>query len=73
MSSMEMVDVFHITQGRTRMLAIDAAQTVGQHPMEWSYEIWTPELLERVQATVKRNSELNSVPVVGALEPEKQP
>ncbi|MET4240719.1 hypothetical protein [Bradyrhizobium sp. RT10b] len=59
--------VYHVSTGRTVMNGIDAATAVGSHPLEWSFEEWTPEVLERAKALVARNEALNSSPPVGAL------
>ena len=63
--------VYHISTGRTVMNGVDAASAVSNHPLEWSYEPWTEEVLARVQANIKREAELNNTPVVGALKTEE--
>ncbi|OSJ22153.1 hypothetical protein BSZ19_47065 [Bradyrhizobium japonicum] len=62
--------VYHRATGATVMNGVDAASAVSQHPLEWSYEPWTEEVLEQAKALVARNEALNSSPPVGALDTE---
>ncbi|WP_271569657.1 hypothetical protein [Bradyrhizobium sp. CCBAU 11386] len=59
--------VYHRATGATVMNGVDAAAAVSNHPLEWSYEPWTAETLEKAEAAVRREAELSAVPVVGAL------
>lgn len=59
--------VYNINTGATTMNAVDANAAVSNHPLEWSHEPWTSAVLEQAEATVKRETELNSTPIVGAL------
>lgn len=59
--------VYHRATGATVMNGVDAAAAVSNHPREWSYEPWTDEIVAKVEALIKREAELNAVPVVGAL------
>lgn len=66
--------VYHISTGATVMHAVDANSAVSNSPREWSLVPWTPEVVERVEARIKRQEDQNRVPVVGALrEQEDQP
>jgi len=65
-------EVFHIATGRTVMNAVDANSAVSNSPREWSLEPWSPAVVEKVEARIKRNEELNNVPVVGALKPPEE-
>lgn len=62
--------VYHRATGATEMNGVDAASAVSNHPLEWSFHEWTPEVLEQAQALVARNEALNSTPIVGALKSE---
>ncbi|WBL82302.1 hypothetical protein I3J27_18390 [Bradyrhizobium xenonodulans] len=62
--------VYHRATGATVMNGVDAASAVSNHPLEWSYEPWTDEVLARAEANMRREAELNAVPIVGALKPE---
>ncbi|MCP3370774.1 hypothetical protein [Bradyrhizobium cajani] len=59
--------VYHVSTGSTVMNGVDAAAAVSNHPLEWSYEPWTDEVLAKVRANIAREAEINHVPVVGAL------
>jgi hypothetical protein len=65
--------VYNRTTGALTMHGVDAASAVSNHPREWSYVPWTDEVVAKVEANIKRNEELNRVPVVGALEQEDKP
>jgi hypothetical protein len=62
--------VYHISSGATVMNGVDASSAVGSHPLEWSYEVWTPEVLAKAEARARFIEEQNRVPVVGALRSE---
>jgi hypothetical protein len=61
--------VYNRTTGAEVMNGVDAAAAVSNHPREWSYVPWTDEVVEKVEANIKRLEELNRVPPVGALQP----
>jgi hypothetical protein len=66
-------EVFHIVTGREVMNGVDAASAVSNHPLEWSYRPWTPEILEEAKEMVRRRDELNNPRPVGALKLDEQP
>ncbi|MDH2343233.1 hypothetical protein [Bradyrhizobium sp. SSUT77] len=67
-SLIEPTTIYHVAMGAATMNAVDANAAVSCHPREWSRVPWSPEVVERVEALIKRDEELNHVPVIGALQ-----
>ena len=53
------------------MHGVDASSAVSNHPREWSYEPWSPAVVERVDAKIRHVEELNRVPGIGAIKPQE--
>lgn len=76
----DMVDVFHITDGHSRMAAIDANTAVSQHPNEWSKAPWTADeaaaarkaLRERYEVQVEE-AKATGAPMPAPPPPEPEP
>lgn len=50
----DMVDVYHVTDGHSRMAAIDANTAVSQHPNEWRKAPWTPDEAAAAREDMRR-------------------
>jgi hypothetical protein len=61
--------VYHIATGAQVMNGVDASSAVGNSPREWSFEPWTQEVVDRVEARLKRIEDEKAAPF-GALKRE---
>jgi hypothetical protein len=53
----DLVDAYHVTNGLTRMAAIDANSACAQHPLEWRKTPWTSEDAAAAREELRRRYE----------------